>query len=459
MQRDKMLVVALTLVLAMALVAPAVNVNASDDVTVGYVTLSSFDFLSASELSNFANISLDGETWNTWNTTEYGTLSATVSNGVLNITSTAGTVGSKEGFLVLPQALNGYVDVKLSSGVIGLFTNYNTSSTAPLEGYEIVKTSTGLTVYLVNGTSKTALSSLSTSADEVLVQALNGDFVVKLPDGTTVYTGTISSSPVVALGTLAGETATFDKVALYGIYLSGDTSVSLGTKTITPSAQVVSFTYDVSKYNPKTIKAQVNFNKKDDNYARYYAICTKDFSSVSAWWKADLSSYGLLKKGIVFGPTAVSVNLNEPKGTLYVGVSTFTGSWTVTIYIVLGGVSGNPSSGSDTDTETTTTSAGSSFSLNSKWVKYAAIGGFVLIILIVILAAAGGHRGRRGVGMLIAAFVMMLIMGGIAAAVLAWLHPEWLMAIAFGLGALAVLVLVLLIGHGGRTIPNPAKPG
>ena len=50
-------------------------------ISVQYTPLASYDFLSASELHNFMNITLDGKIWNV-TLTKYS-----VSNGILNITN------------------------------------------------------------------------------------------------------------------------------------------------------------------------------------------------------------------------------------------------------------------------------------------------------------------------------------------------------------------------------------
>ncbi len=444
----KQLVLALTLtalIIAAVPTALPTQITKADNVVVGYVTLSSFDFLSSSEVSNFNNLTLAGSNWNTTLT------SYSVSNGLLNVTNK----DSSDAMLVYPETLNGYADVKFTAGAIGVFSNYNSSATN-LAGYEVVKDSNGITVYEVNGTSKTALASYSTTSDEVMIYALDGDFKVTLPDGTNIYTGSIGNA-VLALGAPANTNASFDKLMLYGIYLSGDTSVSLGSKTLTGTTPI-SFSYDVSKYNPTSIKASIKMVSNDDPYARYFAICTKDFSSVSTWWKQDLSSYGELKSGIVMNTLTVDVPLSSSSGTLYVGISSMSGSWTVTVTIALSTTA--TSTPSDTNTEVTTTSSNKlSLHLSSNAEKYLAIGAFVVVLLIIAVAMmAGGGRRRRGMLSLLAVmFMVLLILGGVAAAVLAWLHPEWLTAVALGLGALAIITLLILIGAPGK-IPNPAHP-
>ena len=51
-------------------------------------------------------------------------------------------------------------------------------------------------------------------------------------------------------------------------------------------------------------------------------------------------------------------------------------------------------------------------------------------------------------------FIFLLVLAGIATAVLAYAHPEYLVTFSLGLGALALLVLIVLLRH-GRHIQNP----
>ena len=88
------------------------------------------------------------------------------------------------------------------------------------------------------------------------------------------------------------------------------------------------------------------------------------------------------------------------------------------------------------------------------------LGALVLILLIVLLTQPSGRR-RSILGSMapIMAFLMvLLVLGGVAAAVMAWLHPEYLVSLAYGLGAIAIIVLLLLLQSGRRiNIPNPVK--
>ncbi len=62
----------------------------------------------------------------------------------------------------------------------------------------------------------------------------------------------------------------------------------------------------------------------------------------------------------------------------------------------------------------------------------------------------------RGIAPVLGMFILLLILGGISMAILAWLHPQWLSVIALGLGAIALIVLLLLL-TAGRNIPNPFR--
>ena len=46
---------------------------------------------------------------------------------------------------------------------------------------------------------------------------------------------------------------------------------------------------------------------------------------------------------------------------------------------------------------------------------------------------------------IIAAFIMLLVFGGITVAILAYVAPEYLFAAAVGLGALAFMTLVVIV--------------
>ncbi len=444
--------------LALILVSPLAIMN-TNATTPQYVALASFDFLSADEVAKFSNITLAGQAWNTTLT------SYSVSNGVLNITNN----DNEDVFLAYPVVLDGYAEVKFAgNGAIGVFDPiaYNQSR---LLGYELVKTSTGITVYMVNGTSsKTAVASLSTTADTVVVTVMDGKIGFGLEDGTSIYQG--SGSGIIALGAVANSTASFDKVTLYAKYLAGTYEVDLGSKTIALHQHVVVFDYDVSKYTDiKSAKLVVQFKPAthdpwarwviilfDDGNGHYYTPFENTITNAHRWPSPIPSSYSDKYTDVTYegdGPRSYDVTQwiqQHPKGKIYVGVQTSYAAWTASVKLVL------DADKQDTTTEVTTTSHSLSIhGLSGNAEKYALIGlGAIALLLLMFVLASGGKHRRRGIAMFLAVFLILLILGGITAAVLAWLHPEYLTAIAFGLGAIAIIMLFLLLAS-GKKIPNP----
>ncbi len=428
-----------------------------DAFVVQYQTLASFDFLSASEVSQFQNTTLAGEIWNSWNTTQYGQVSYSVANGKLNITSTSGSLGAKEGILLYPTTWKGYVEVTLSQGVIGIFHPANSSDI--LTGYEVVKTASGVTVYQVNGSSKTSLASLTTTQN-VIVVTVDGSFKVNLGDGTGVYSGGVIEAAVLGLGTEAGSSASFDKVVLYGEMLAGTNEIDLGTQTVTAAARVAAFNYDASGYsNVKGATLIVTLSSADDPYLRYYIIATSNPGNT--FWQNPPAN---LKFGTIRGKATVKVDIlqlisSAPTGTFYIGVSTFgTSSWTISAKIVLDvdQPQDQQDSGGNQGTTTEQNTNQSLFSNLSENTKYLLLGLGIIFVMLVMMTFFQGGRKRGGMAPIAAVFILLLVFGGIAAAVLAWFHPEYLTALAFGLGAIALIALLMLLMH-GRNIPNPLK--
>ncbi len=46
---------------------------------------------------------------------------------------------------------------------------------------------------------------------------------------------------------------------------------------------------------------------------------------------------------------------------------------------------------------------------------------------------------------LVITFVVMLTLGSLAVAILAWLHPEWLTVSILGFGAISLMVLLVML--------------
>ncbi|MCD6300898.1 MAG: hypothetical protein J7L82_02385 [Staphylothermus sp.] len=446
----------LAISLALILLSPIAIIPATAQVSTQYMVLASFDFLSADELAKFSNITLAGQVWNTTLT------SYQVTNGVLNITNN----DANDAFLAYPVVLDGYAEVKFAGdGAVGVFDPiaYNESK---LLGYELVRTSTGITVYMVNGTEKTAVTSLSTSADTVLVTVVDGNIRFDLPDGTGIYQA--AGSGIIALGAPAGSNGVFDKVTLYAKYLAGTQEVDLGSKTILAHKHVVVFEYDVSQYtNIRSAKLVINaYPAHSDPWARWVIILFEDngqyympyeYTIINKHrWPTDVipSQYSDKYTDIVYegsGPRTYDVTTwiqQHPKGKLYIGIQAVVDDWVVGAKLVL------DADTQDTTTEITTTT-GILGSASNEVMKYGLIGlGAIILLVIIFVLMMGGKKRRRAIAPLIAAFLILLVLGGIAAAVMAWLHPEYLTALAFGLGAIAIILVFMLLTSGKR-IPNP----
>lgn len=426
--------------------------------TAQYMVLASFDFLSADEIKNFQNITLAAQPWNT-TLTSYQVL-----DGDLKIDNKAST----DALLVYPRLLNGYADIKMDNGTVAVLDAiaYNQSQ---IIGYEIVKTGSSLTVYALNGTSKTVLSSATVSDNELIVTLMDGKLQFTTASGTGIYQASFSNG-LIALGAAADQNATFDKLTLYGLAgVQGTYTIDLGTKTIQKGQHITSFTYDISSYKDiKSAKLIVTANPDGDDpwsrwfialfYAdgKYWAPGSLSKITNAHRWPQLPSDYADKWNSIIWHSTTLTFDVTSwiqehPKGTLYIGVQTSWVPWTVSAKLVI--------DAEKTATETTTSSSSSShinINLSNERTKYALIGLGAIILIIILIAALGmhGHHRKRGLAVLLGVFLILLVIGGIAAAVLAWLHPEYLTALAFGLGAIALIFVFMLLAH-GRSIPNP----
>ena len=173
-------------------------------------------------------------------------------------------------------------------------------------------------------------------------------------------------------------------------------------------------------------------------------------------WPTDVipSQYSDKYTDIVYegsGPRTYDVTTwiqQHPKGKLYIGIQAVVDDWVVGAKLVL------DADTQDTTTEITTTT-GILGSASNEVMKYGLIGlGAIILLVIIFVLMMGGKKRRRAIAPLIAAFLILLVLGGIAAAVMAWLHPEYLTALAFGLGAIAIILVFMLLTSGKR-IPNP----
>ncbi len=359
-------------------------------VTTQYVTLASFDFLSSGELSGWANQTLAGALWNTALT------SFSVANNMLNISN----LDTSDAILIYPQTFEGYAEITFGgNGVVYVVSNYN-GTAAQLSGYAVERTSTGITVYSVNASTKTALSSLTTTESTIVITAQNGIFRVDTKTGVGIYQGAID---VAVLGLAArssdgvtAQTGVFDKVSLFGVMLSGTREISLGTKTITTTAQQASFAYDVSQYRESILSARlvVSMSTTTDPYLRYYAISTT--SIPDAFWTGSTS--GFLRFGVVGGSLTVSADVTNivktsPTGTFYVRISIGLGgaSWSVSAKIVLDTASTPTPSPTPGQQQQQGGAVELPISDNTRWLL---IGAGVVLLLIILFALTHGG-GRR----------------------------------------------------------------
>ncbi len=435
----------LALLLPVLLIALLVPANA---ITTQYVTLASFDFLSSGELSGWTNQTLAGALWDTTLT------SYSVANNMLNISN----LDTSDAILIYPTTFEGYAEISFGgSGIVYVVTNYN-GTTAQLSGYAVERTSTGITVYSVNASTKTALSSLTTTESTIVITAQDGIFRVDTKTGMGIYQGAID---VAVLGLaakasdgVAAQHAVFDKVSLYSVMLSGTREISLGTKTITTAAQLASFSYDVSQYRESILAARlvVSMSTTTDPYLRYYAISTT--SIPDAFWQ---NPAGLMRFGVVAGSLTVTVDVTNhvktnPTGTFYVRISIGLGgaSWSVSAKIVLD-VQGGAQQTTTPQQQQTTEQR-----ISPDQTRWLLLGAGIIVLLAVLFALTGG-KVRKGIAPILAVFVLLLILGGISMAILAWLHPQWLSVIALGLGAIALMILILLLATGRKTIPSPFR--
>jgi len=452
----------LGIILILLLLAPLIiSIPSIHAVSVQYLTDVSFDFLSSDELANFKNGTLAGT---------YASLATfTVSGGKLNITNQE----TSDAFLVLERSLCGYVEVILDQGEIFVLSNWNASPSPNLAGYVVKKDTNGVVVYALNGTQKSALASISTTQTKIFITVEDGKFRVDLGDGTGVYEGSIQAG-VIALGAGSGEQGIFDKVVLYKKVFaagSGEQEISLGTKTITGRTPV-SFSYDLSSYqNIQSVTLVVTMSAvgdEQDPYWRYYAVTINGKLLVPenqqpySWDNYDESmggSTGLMWRKATFKVDITSEVKTNPTGTIKVGISTARKySWSVSVKIILVAEQEQEEGGGTQPDNQQKETIVQYVEGKEKYIMYG-LGALVLILLIVLLTQPSGRRGRRGsVAPLMAFLLVIMLLGGIAAAVMAWLYPEYLTALAYGLGAIAIIILFMFFQSGRRvSIPNPVK--
>jgi len=430
-------------------------------ISVQYTPLASYDFLSASELHNFMNITLDGKIWNV-TLTKYS-----VSNGILNITNK----DDMDALLVMPRSIDGYAEVKFAGdgGVMVVNPLSINGSSTHVMGYEIIRKGTSYTVYFVNGTNKDVLASTSSSSDTVVVTVMDGKIRFGLQDGSGIYEA--NGFGLIALAAPPDSSACFDRVALYGKYLASQNEVDLGSATIEKGKHIAIFKYDLSGYKSiKSAKLVVEMTGENDPYARWVLVLINGhgLGTISTITNAfrwpnpvpddlkDKYDYIVVYRGTISFDVTSYVS-SQKTGEIIVGVQTSLVPWNVHVKLVIDGESGNGGSSSSTSAGSASSgTATKSIALSDNRFIYLAAGAGILILFIVIVAAFAKGGRRRGLTFMLVPLLILLVIGGIVMGILAWLHPEYLVTMAMGLGAIAFLVLFLLIASGKR-IPNPIK--
>ncbi len=378
--------VSLLALLPLLLITMLVPANA---ITTQYLALVSFDFLSSGEISGWANQTLAGALWNSTRT------SFSVSNGVLNISN----LDTSDAILIYPTTFNGYAEISFGGdGIVYAITNYNMTPTS-ISGYAVERSGAGITVYSVNASTKTVISSLATTETAIVVTVRDGIFRVDTKAGTGVFEGSIDSA-VIGLAAKASDGVTaqhavFDKVSLYSVMLSGTREISLGTKTITAAQKLASFSYDVSGYSILAARLVVTMSTTTDPYLRYYAISTTPIPDV--FWEG--STAGFLKFGVVAGSLTVTADVTNhvktnPRGSFYVGISIGLAgaSWSVSAKIVLDVQGAQPGPGQQTTTpQQQQGGVELAASDNTRWLLIGA-GAVLLLIILFALTHGGGRR-------------------------------------------------------------------
>ncbi len=457
------------IIVVFMLLFPITTMITNAQVQVQYMPLSSYDFLTADEIKSFDNITALGTHINSSLTT------ITVSGGILTINNT----DDKDVFFVMKSKVS-YAEIYFAGdgGVAVLDASYYNES--KVYGIMVVKTSTGYTVYTVNGTSKTGVASSSSTATKLMVTVNNGVTRIDLGDGIGLYETSIDG--VLALAVPAGSVAKYDKLVVYTKYLAAQQIIDLGSKTIEKKKHITSFNYDLSGYsNIRSVKVVVEY-KSADPYMRWtniylysdnkwysvgtekYIDRTADGKTVERRWPNPIPSdindrvYTIILRSGKYTADVTEFMQNHRKGTLYVCIETDYTSYNVHVKLI---IDGDPVGNNNGDNNGIMDKVEDKISTNSDTLKYLAIGaGAIIIILLLFMLVSGGSKHRRGRGMapVLAVFLILLILGGITALILAWLHPEYLTSLAIGLGAIALIALLLLL-QAGKRIPNPIKPG
>ena len=343
------------------------------------------DFLSASELNRFFNMTLAG---NAWGATDG--LSASVTGGVLTVQST----GTVDGFLVYSDPVDGKAAIKLSGeGYIGIFTAVSINSSSAPIGYILDVNPTNVVLYAVNGT-KTLVTSLNIAANDIIIDYQNG-FITITVESVDLYQ-TYMGIPHIALGVEAGGTTGYDLLSVYSVtYLQGVAAKSLGRATLTSTNRVAEFTLDSDL--PAGSKIFVRVVASDDPYLRYFIVSSSLPSQT--FWKNSADKQNAMKFGTLYAGQEISIDLPESLSSgqkIYVGISVgSTYKWTVELLVESkqnnqnndqqnnqGNNQGTQTQGQPDNNE----ESGLSDIFRDKYVKYALIGLGVIVVVVAVVA-------------------------------------------------------------------------
>ncbi|NPA97060.1 MAG: hypothetical protein GXO32_05610 [Crenarchaeota archaeon] len=238
------------------------------------------------------------------------------------------------------------------------------------------------------------------------VELVNGTTYVMTDSAVAVFNGSVDLSMVLPNGTsvkLSGVTnATLMKGTVFNVSrkvvatlypvaseqtLAGAAGTVVARLVITPKERIKS----VQVKGPGTFEAK--FVDSGDQYARYAIVCvdTQPPSNYHRWFSMGSSCrvFVLPTNGWTY-----TFAVTGGSHTVYIGISTCAGAWTVTIYDLSGGSSSEHGSiATHTPEPSSAPTSGSSRHLPIKWIAVG-VGVIVILILLALLATASHHHRR-----------------------------------------------------------------
>ncbi len=143
----------------------------------------------------------------------------------------------------------------------------------------------------------------------------------------TVMVAAAVMACVIPVNVVAEDSVRYQFTVVIPVKLAGETKQKVGTATITKTNNIVHFSNVVGGKYQVVLKPAKATSR--------YVIVTYDKAPPSQWWKKSNVPNTLLNR-VANSPTGNSVayDITVPEGThtLYVGVSTGSESWTVTLY-------------------------------------------------------------------------------------------------------------------------------